>query len=421
MKVVIVGGGIGGMAAAMVLERHRAVEYEVLEQAPAFSEIGAGVQIPTNGAQVLMHHGVQDELEPSAVRSEGTWYRDFRTGELIHHSPLGTVGEQRYGAPYFQVHRAHLLQVLANRVPLDRVRFGAEVVGVSQDDDGAEVQLQDGSVVRGDVVIGADGIHSTVRDAVADVPEPTFSGMLAWRALIPRERLDGVDLEFGCHGFWGANRSAVVFWVDGGERMNFVGIVPADEVQQESWTQVGDISDLRASFEGSCPLVERVVHAIDRPFLTGIFDRPPIETMSRGRIALLGDAAHPVLPYMANGATQALEDAHVLSTLLSKRGDEPLEPLLEEYSVRRLGRVAHVQKASADMEATYHLADPDAIARRNERLRNTMESDPNASWLRDWLWGYDVVADTELPLEEAEVAKESIPDLRGTAGMEGSQ
>lgn len=415
MRVTIVGGGIAGMATAMVLEQAGNVEYEVLEQAPAFSEIGAGVQIPTNGARVLVHHGLQDEMEPSAVRSEGTWYRDFASGELIHMSPLGAAGEQRYGSPYYQVHRAHLLDVLTRAVPTWKVRLNSHVDSVVQSDAGCEVRLSDGDTVTSDVVIAADGIHSTVRKHVVDTPPPTFSGMLAWRALIPRESLEGIDLGFGCHGWWGPGRSAVVFWCDGGERLNLVGIVPADEVKQESWTQVGDIDDFRASFRGACPAVERIVHAVDKPFITGIYDREPLETLFRGGVALIGDSAHPFLPYLANGATQALEDAHVIGTLLSRdaQTDRPVTETLREYEARRLARVTHVQQVSRDMEAIYHLADPVAIEARNKRLRQTMTEDPNASWMRDWLWGYDVIADTQLPLEESRAARQEIPDVRG--------
>ena len=227
----------------------------------------------------------------------------------------------------------------------------------------------------------------------------TSPDYLCWRALIPAERLEGVAVPPSCTAWWGPDRSAVVFWVDGGRAMNFVGTVPSAEVKAESWNQRGKVSDLRASYAGACEPLNTIVEAITDPLITGIYTRPVLDTWHTDRVALLGDACHPIWPFLANGATQALEDAYVLARCLSRVGTTPLSEALAEFQTRRFRRVTDVARVSREMAVTYHMSDPTQIASRNAAMKERAVSDPHGQWLRGWLWGYDVITAADEPLD----------------------
>ncbi|MFF0371242.1 FAD-dependent monooxygenase [Micromonospora sp. NPDC005087] len=405
MRIAIVGGGIGGLATAVCLERQGFDDIVLLEQAPEFKEIGAGIQVSNNGARLLRHLGLEDELRARGVVSRGNYYYDIEDGELILETRAGEWGEKTYGAPFFHIHRHHLLDILHRAVSRTRLRLGTAVTGVEQDDRVVRLTTTAGDVVEADVVIGADGIRSTLRAELFDAGQPDASGYVCWRALIPRERLEGVDVPPSCTAWWGPDRSGVVFWVNGGTHMNFVGTVPSGEVRSEAWESRGDIEDLRRSYAGAIEPLATIVNAIDTPFITGIFTRPLLEQWTVGRIGLLGDAAHPIWPFLANGATQALEDAYVLSRCLARGSVDTVAESLREFQQRRWGRVAEVARVSREMATTYHLSDPAAIARRNEQMRERAKTDPYGLWLRGWLWGYDVVSAADAPIDRTAAAE----------------
>ncbi|TYB39704.1 FAD-dependent oxidoreductase [Micromonospora sp. AP08] len=399
MRIAIVGGGIGGLATAVCLERQGFDDIVLLEQAPEFKEIGAGIQVSNNGARLLRHLGLEDELRAWGVVSRGNYYYDIEDGELILETRAGEWGEKTYGAPFFHIHRHHLLDLLRRAVTRTQLRLGTTVTGVEQDGRVARLTTAAGDVIEADVVIGADGIRSTLRAQLFGKQDPEPSGYLCWRALIPRERLEGVDVPPSCTAWWGPDRSGVVFWVNGGTHMNFVGTVPSGEVRSEAWESRGDIDDLRRSYAGATEPLATIVNAIDTPFITGIFTRPLLEQWSVGRIGLLGDAAHPIWPFLANGATQAIEDAYVLSRCLARGSVDTVEESLREFQQRRWDRVAEVARVSREMATVYHLSDPEAITRRNEQMRERAKTDPYGLWLRGWLWGYDVVSAADAPLD----------------------
>lgn len=409
MRIAIVGGGIGGLATAVCLERQGFDDIVLLEQAPEFTEIGAGIQVSNNGARLLIHLGLEADLRAHGVVSRGNYYYDIENGELILETIAGEWGEKTYGAPFFHIHRHHLLDLLRRAVTRTRLRLGTTVTGVDQDERAVRLTTSTGDVVEADVVIGADGIRSTLRAQLFGGQQPQPSGYLCWRALIPRERLHGVDVPPSCTAWWGPDRSGVVFWVNGGSHMNFVGTVPSGEVHSEAWESRGDIADLRRSYAGATEPLATIVNAIDTPFITGIFTRPLLEQWTVGRVGLLGDAAHPIWPFLANGATQALEDAYVLSRCLTRGSVDTVEDSLREFQQRRWNRVAEVARVSQEMAITYHLSDPDAIARRNEQMRERAKTDPYGLWLRGWLWGYDVLSAADAPLEAA--AETNAPTL----------
>jgi salicylate hydroxylase len=387
------------LATARALTCSGVDDYIVLEQAPELTEIGAGVQVTNNATRVLEYLGLVDELRKTETMSEGSTYRDLVTDEVIYDTPAGEYAEKRYGVPYFQIHRRKFLDLLKSSVPSSKVRLGSRCIRVHQDDREVAVELEGGAVITGDVLVGADGIHSVVRSTLVPPEEPVFSGLLGWRSLIPYEKAKVLGLDRWHYQWWGPHRSITSYWVNGGSLLNFLGVVPSTEVQAESWKTHGDIAQLRESFQGSCARVTAMVNLVDEAFITGIFDRPPLARYVDRRVAVIGDAAHPLWPFLANGAAQSLEDAVVIARCLARANADGVVAALEDYERRRLPRANYVQRRSRELEKPSHMSDAVQIRERNRRLAAKMASDPTGAWMRDWLWGYDAVAAADAPIE----------------------
>ncbi|HEX7911586.1 MAG TPA: alpha/beta hydrolase fold domain-containing protein [Paraburkholderia sp.] len=395
MKVVIVGGGIGGLTTALALLRH-GIEPIVLERAPQLTEVGAGVQIAANGTIVLRELGLEPELAKIAMVPERFDYLELSTGRLLYVAPLGKEAEARYGGLLYNIHRADLIDLLAKALPPHVVRLGAECASISQDDDGAYVTLQNGEVIRGDAVIGADGIHSAVRTALRGPEEKQFANILMWRSLIPADRLKGLNLPVAGNNWFGVGRNIVSYWVRP-DLYSILASVPAAEVSRESWTQSGDVEQLRRSFEGCEPTVQKMLDAVDSTFITGMYHRDPIDHWATGRIALLGDAAHAMVPYLAQGACQAIEDAWVLASCLNEHGPDGISEALLEYERRRQPRTTRIQAGARFVVDWAHEPDEARVRQRNGRLKGLSRIDPlaEASW--SFAWGHDVLAAAKLP------------------------
>ncbi|SAL47373.1 salicylate 1-monooxygenase [Caballeronia choica] len=395
MRVVIVGGGIGGLTTALALLRH-GIEPIVLERAPQLTEVGAGVQIAANGTIVLRELGLEPALARMATVPERFDYLELSTGRLLYVAPLGKEAEARYGALLYNVHRADLIDLLAQALPPGVIRLGAQCASISQDDEGACVTLQNGEVIRGDAVIGADGIHSAVRTALRGPEEKQFANILMWRSLIPADRLTGLKLPVAGNNWFGVGRNIVSYWVRP-DLYSILASVPATEVSRESWTQSGDVAQLRRSFAGSEPTVQKMLEAVDSTFITGMYHRDPIEHWSTGRIALLGDAAHAMVPYLAQGACQAIEDAWVLATCLEKHGRAGVPDALLEYERRRQPRTTRIQAGARFVVDWAHEPDEARVRQRNGRLKGLSRIDPlaEASW--SFAWGHDILEAAKLP------------------------
>ena len=395
MKVVIVGGGIGGLTTALALLRH-GIEPIVLERAPQLTEVGAGVQIAANGTIVLRELGLEPALASVATVPARFDYLELSTGRLLYVAPLGKEAEARYGALLYNVHRADLIDLLANAVPPNVVRLRAECASISQDAEGAYVTLKNGEVIRGDAVIGADGIHSAVRTALRGPEEKQFANILMWRSLIPADRLTGLKLPVAGNNWFGVGRNIVSYWVRK-DLYSVLASVPATEVSRESWTQSGDVEQLRRSFAGSEPTVQKMLEAADSTFITGMYHRDPIEHWSSGRIALLGDAAHAMVPYLAQGACQAIEDAWVLATCLKNHGPDGVQDALLEYERRRQPRTTRIQAGARFVVDWAHEPDEARVRQRNGRLKGLSRIDPlaEASW--SFAWGHDILKAVKLP------------------------
>jgi salicylate hydroxylase len=397
MKAIVIGGGIGGLTAALSL-LDRGIEVEVHEQARRMTEIGAGLQISANATRVLTGLGLGGELERLGVPARRIDMRDLRSDRPIYSVPLGQQAAERYGGTFHQVHRPDLLTMLVDALPDGTTRLGERATGFVEDAGGVTVHFESGRQARGDVLIGADGIHSLVRRQLLGEQELEFARIVAWRALVPLARAAHLDLPADCHVWLGPGRSAVVYWVHGGQLLNFVGMVPSEEATEESWTATGEIAALRRSYAGCTSRLQAIVDLVETPFITGYYFRYPLARWSEGRVTILGDAAHPMHPFLAQGACQAIEDAGTLAHVLAVHGESEVADALAEYQQRRLTRASRVQNQARTHEHLWHMSDPREIAERNRTLASTMEIDPHAETVFGWLFRHNADIEAARPL-----------------------
>jgi salicylate hydroxylase len=400
MKAIVVGGGIGGATASLALLRE-GIEVEQYEQASEFGELGAGLQMSANAVRVLEKLGVGDQLRDVGVVARAVDFRDLGTDELLHHTPLDDSGSNRLGAEFIQAQRPDLLNILVAQLPEEVVHLGERFVEFDQDADGVTAMFASGHTARADLLVGADGIHSTVRGQILGDTRPEFSKIIAWRALIPHERLTHLEIQPKCHVWWAPHRSVVLYWVRHMRLLNFVGIVPSEEAQAESWTARGEVGAIRESFRGCTEQVAQIIEQIQEPFVTGYYFRRPLPRWSSGRVTLLGDCAHPMHPFLAQGACQAIEDAAVLSRLLARSdGPASVPRALRDYQDKRMPRASRIQRSSMDQERIWHMADPKQIAVRNRQLKSMMDIDPASRALFGWIHAHDPYALADDPYKK---------------------
>ena len=380
---LICGGGIGGLTAALCLAQ-AGFEVQVFEQSEGFQEIGAGIQLSPNGTRVLHHLGLEAGLREIAFLPESTEMRDWRDGSVIASNPLGEALLRQYGFPYYHVHRADLMRVLAGaaaRVPSITLRADARVTAIEQVGDTVSVTAA-GQRHSGALLVGADGIHSTVRSHLFGAQQPAFTGNVAWRALVPARALPEGLVRPVTTAWWGPGRHFVHYYVRGGALVNCVCVVEKTGWQHESWTERGDRSELERDFAGWHPSVRTLIEAMDpaQCFKWALFDRPPMTRWGEGCITLLGDACHPTLPFMAQGAVMAIEDAAVLAHCLS--GDAAVAQGLATYESLRRPRTSRIQAGSRRNAWLFHLSGIPAW------LRNRQVASARGTML-DWLYRYD--------------------------------
>jgi salicylate hydroxylase len=395
MRVLIAGGGIGGLTTAIAL-RHQGIDALVVEQAEVLAEIGAGIQIAANAALVLRELGLEASIRAVGVKPQSYDYRDLRTGRMLYQAPLGDEAAGRYGAPMYNVHRADLIRILFDAVPPEAKRLGARCVAVSQDQDGVEIRLQNGETLRGDVLLGCDGIHSAVRQHLRGEEPKHFANILMWRSLIPAERLEGLKLEERGNYWFGPGRTLITYWVRPKKLYSILASVPAHEVQRESWTESGDISEMLRSFDDAEPRARAMLEQCKTAFITGMYYRDPIDSWTSGRVTLLGDAAHPMVPFLAAGAGQSIEDAWVFARVLARRQHDVSDALLE-YERRRLPRTTRIQAGARAVVKLMHESDGGRVRDRNGRWKGLARIDPFAETSWGLAWDYNVVKAVEAP------------------------
>ncbi|OFW99335.1 MAG: salicylate 1-monooxygenase [Alphaproteobacteria bacterium RIFCSPHIGHO2_12_FULL_66_14] len=345
LKVAIVGAGMGGLAAAAAL-RLKGIDVTVYEQARQFSRVGAGIQIGCNAMHVLRGLGLEKRLRADAFYPRSWNNRDWRTGEILFDMIFGPSAEAKYGAPYLLAHRGDLHAALASAVPAEIVRLDHELIGIEPAEGGVRLGFANGQSAEADAVIGADGVNSVVRTILFGEGAPNLTGRIAYRTTYPAELLNGFEMD-ECAKWWGEDRHIVMYYVkpDRSE-VYFVTSQPEPEFGLESWSAEGDVEVLRAAFEEFHPTVQRVLAACPSVHKRILVDREPLDRWSDGRAVLLGDAAHPMTPYMAQGAAMAIEDAAVLSRCLAGADRDGVAAALERYEVTRRERTARIQLTS---------------------------------------------------------------------------
>ena len=388
MRVVIAGAGIGGMTLAVLLQRdgHDVV---LVERSQAFAEVGAGIQISPNGTRILESIGLAEELKRIGTTPERIVLRRWEDDTELIVRPLSNRPVERYGHAYYNVYRPDLIEILAGCLSDIETRFDTEVVGARDTGSGAALDLADGTSITADVAVGADGIKSTVRTSLFGAQPSRFSNFVAYRALVPREAVAELPVEVTNR--MGPERHLVSYFVGEGQRyFNLVCVFPEPEWAVEGWNELGSISELRAHFDDWSPGLQNILeHVTDPVYRWALHDRPPLDTWTKGRVTLLGDACHPMLPFMAQGACQAIEDGAVLSRLLTHAGAGEAAEALRRYEQIRQPRAAEVQNRSWANATTYHLPDGPDQQTRDEFFASISEADGEDAF--DWLYDYDAL------------------------------
>lgn len=353
--VLIVGAGIGGLTCALALLR-RGIDVDVYEQAGAVGEVGAGVQLSANGTRALAALGVLEPLQGLSCETAGKEILLWNTGQAWKLFDLGSISIAMYGFPYLTVFRPDLVQVLLEAVEKEKpgaVHLGRRCVALAQREGKVTVDFAQGEPACGDVVVGADGLHSQVRQSLFGADQPIFTGLLAWRGVIPMDRLPGhLHRPIGCNWI-GPGAHVVHYPLRRGALMNFVGIVERSDWTVESWSARGTRAELAADFRGWHPDVQAMIEQIEEPFKWALMSRPHLETWSEGRIALLGDACHPALPFLAQGAVMAIEDGYILARCMEEFRDDAGEAF-RRYEAARRDRTRRVVAGSAQNAERFH-------------------------------------------------------------------
>jgi salicylate hydroxylase len=392
VAIIVIGAGIGGLTAALTLRRC-GFEVNVFEQAAELREVGAGVQISPNATRILNRLGLEQPLRRFGVQPHATIIRRWDDGRVIARQPLGEACERDFGGPYYHFHRAELLDVLSAAVPPAVVHLDHRCVGLTQHADRVEVRFHNGATADADVVVGADGIHSTVREAILGRESPRFSGHVAYRGLVPAARVSHLGIELAASVWWGPDHHFVQYYVGEGARyLNWVAITPG-QWRIESWTARGEVADALKEFEGWHPEIRAIIGSVDATNRWALYDRDPLPHWTVGRVTLLGDAAHPMLPYMAQGAVQSIEDAAVLAKCLERADAHDPGAALRRYELTRQPRASQCQEGSRRNAIMYHLADGEEQRRRDANLASSVTA-PGVG-RNDWLYGHDVEAEFE--------------------------
>jgi len=388
-RVLIAGAGLGGLTAALALLQ-RGYDVRVFEQASELREVGAGVQLGANGTRVLIALGLREAMERVVCAAVAKEMRLGTTGQAWRVFDLGDTSVQRFGAPYWMVHRgdfhAVLLAAVRQAAP-NAIRAGNGCVGFEQTPDGVTLRLANGDTAQGDVLIGADGVHSRIRQQMFGEGRAQFTGIMAWRGLVPMERLPEHQRRLVGNNWMGVGGHVVTYPLRRGEILNFVGVVERDDWQVESWTVEGSRDECLHDLRNWHDDVKTIIRNIDTPFKWALLGREPLDRFAQGRVCVMGDAAHPTLPFLAQGANMAVEDAMILARCLDAF-DVPTA--LQRYEQARVDRTARIVRGSSDNTKRFHnpaLGDPAGAAAYVER-----EFTPEkVSQRYDWLYEYDAL------------------------------
>lgn len=352
-SVAVVGAGLGGLTAAALLHR-QGFDVVVYEQADAFARVGAGINLSPNVTRILGDLGALPALR-LVSHEPPSWLSCNHTGERLGEFPLGADAEARYGAPFLQAHRADLHQVLVNLLPDTCFRLSKKLVDLEPRGDRVVMRFADGTQAEADAVIGADGVHSRVREIILGRDAPHFTGRVAYRGVISSRDIADVDIAPFVK-WWGPDRHIVTYYITAGREFYYVTSVPADEWRLESWSARGDVNELREAFQDFHPHVRAVLAACRETYKWALYDRDPVTPWWSDHVVMLGDAVHPMTPYMAQGAAMAMEDAVVLARCLEVHGT--WQDAFKAYQNTRWERTSKVQLESRQNRFLRHGEDP---------------------------------------------------------------
>jgi len=382
-RIAILGGGIGGLAAAAFLHRE-GLSSTVYEQAPRLAEVGAGLVVAPNAARQLRKLGVLDEVRGHAVQLVVGWeFRRWQDGTVLSAEDLAASCERLYGEQTHTVHRAHLLEAIQSRVPATSIELGRKCVGVEPRGDALEIGFADGTTAEADIVIGADGVHSVVRGCLFGTSPATHSGICAYRALVPAGQAPDFARRAAQTLWIGPGRHLVHYPVSSGRFVNLVAFAPARDHTVESWTATATVGEFLTEFDGWDPRLVDLIRACGTPGRWALLDRAPLPRWTAGKATLLGDAAHPMFPFFAQGAAQAIEDAAVLARCLADGMDDPAAAL-RRYEALRIPRTTRLQTVSHGRSHINHLDDGP-----EQRERDALYAQQDPLVANGWIYGYD--------------------------------
>lgn len=367
LKIGIAGGGVGGLAAAIALRR-QGHDVTVFEQAKGFSRVGADINLTPNVVRAIDGLGAGAAIRERGARPTFRISRDWDTGAETSRLGMGNIAEEQYGAPQVTIHRADIINALAEQFPIEQIQFDKRIRTLTQNDDGVTVQFEDGGTATFDVVVGADGIHSRVRSALFGEEKPRFTGVVSFRSVVPTERVKHVPEVEAFTKWWGPNPQSqiVTFPLNQGRETFVFATTGQDSWTEESWTSEGDVNELRGFYKDFHADARALLDACDSTLKSALYERDPLPAWSVGTVTLLGDACHPMLPFMAQGAGMAIEDAVVLGRALAGVSSRAqAEAALRRYEKTRQERTARIQIGS--------------------RGNQWMKGQGNA----DWVYGYD--------------------------------
>jgi salicylate hydroxylase len=385
LKVAIIGAGIGGLAAAIAL-RQRGIEVEVHERSPKLEEVGAGLQIGPNGFKVLRALGLEDELMRNAFEPINMVSLTWDEARLRFREPLKAIAREKYGAPYMTAHRADLHDMLRRAAGDTRLRLGANCIGADTVSGTAVARFADGGSVEADLVIGADGIRSAIRAQHFGAGEPRFTEMIAWRAMVPMDCVPkevgpggNVRLERGDYFGWIGPSGHVICYPIGvsGDKLNIFGGHYSAEWVEESWSVPSSREELLAAKAGWNGALLEMFRHVEHVYKWGIYDRDPLPQWTRGRVTLLGDAAHPTMPTLAQGANMAIEDGYVLARSLARHTDD-IETALKTYAAERQPRTTWVTLKSREQFANNRKVPPPPFVDRTWLFVNDVTREEGA-------------------------------------------
>jgi salicylate hydroxylase len=380
LRVAIIGAGIGGLTCAAALRQMGGFEVSIYERAATLGEVGAGLQIAPNAVKVIRGLGLEDQFVRLAAEPSARVTIKWNEGTVLSREPFKGRMEQMFGAPYYMAHRADLHQLLLSSVPESSIHTACECIAVENRTDCAVLRLAGGQEIEADVVLGADGIHSVVRSCLFGESEARFTNQICWRLVLPMEELhkaasqmhvpmDGNDYT----GWLGPNGHVIFYPLRGGELLNIFAGSVSKQWADEKWAVPSAIDEMLAAYAGWHPAMLHVLSRAQETYKWGIYDRDPLDQWACGRIALLGDAAHPMMPTLAQGAAISMEDGYAVARHLDLERDDPAAALAE-YARARIPRASKVQ-----------------LQARQQFLNNQLNPPP-PFLPTDWIYGYDVVS-----------------------------